>query len=135
MTKAIGKILSANDVGETGSHQVGVYIPRAPEILGFFPPLDEHTKNPQVHIDFVHDLDNTHYTFKFVHYNNKLFEPNGTRDEYRLTGMTEFFRVTGMQPGQTLVLYREGDQYYISDAPPPGGITPYNENWCVVAVQ
>ena len=134
MTTAIGKVLSPNDVGETGAHMAGIYIPKDPQLIEFFPVLDSNEKNPQQEIDFEHDADGTHYTFKFIHYNNAQHDPGGTRDEYRLTRMTEFFRVTRMTSGETLVLYRSGNQYYISDAPPPGGITPTGQHWAVVSI-
>ena len=132
MTTAIGKVLSPNDVGETTTKQVGILVPKDPRILDFFPSLNSNEKNPQQEIDFEHDADGTHYTFNFVYYNNAQHDPGGTRDEYRLTRTTEFFRVTGMVSGETLVLYRDGGQYYVSDAPPPGGLTPRGQNWAVV---
>src|SRR5690606_29816316 len=98
-----------------GAHQVGIYIPKDRQILEFFPILDSSELNPQVEIDFIHDIDGTHFTFKFVYYNNSLHKDDGTRNEYRLTRMTEFFQTTGMRSGETLILYREDGKYYISD--------------------
>ena len=40
-TLAISKELSANDTGATGGHQSGMVIPKDPQILSFFPPLDK----------------------------------------------------------------------------------------------
>ncbi len=128
-TRAIGKILSPNDVGKTGSHQVGIYIPKVDEVLNFFPALDPDEINPQILLDFEYDRDGTHYEFKFVYY-NKALHGLGTRDEYRLTRTTEFFRHSGLQAGMPIVLSREGGQYYVSDRPPPGA--PLDENWALV---
>jgi hypothetical protein len=127
MTTAIGKVLSANDTGETGGHQAGMYVPKSPEILDFFPRLNTSEHTPSHSIRFTWDADNTEYVFNFKYYRSK--------DEYHLTGMTEFFRITGMTAGETLVLYREEGRYFVSDAPPPGGITPARGNWAVVATR
>ena len=126
MTTAIGKVLSQNDTGETGSHQAGMLVPKSrQEVLDFFPQLNTAEDKPSQSLTFIHDRDNTEYTFNFRYYRSKA--------EYHLTGMTEFFRETGMRAGETLVLYRDGGSYYVSDAPPPGGLTPSGRNWAVVA--
>lgn len=130
-TKAIGKILSANDTGDTGSHQVGIYIPKDDRILNFFPRLDTRADNPSEMIRFTWDHDNTEYYFRFIYYNGKITGLS-TRNEYRLTQMTEFFRDSGLRPGDTIVLYKDGGIYYVSDRPPMGGVVPHDQNWAVV---
>jgi hypothetical protein len=132
ITKAIGKILSANDTGETGSHQVGVLIRKDRQILSFFPELDSTEFNPDALITFTWDYDNTQYELRFVYYNGKLHGEN-TRNEYRLTRTTGFFRDSGLKAGDTLVLYKDDGRYYISDRPPAGGIVPSDEDWIVIA--
>lgn len=96
----IEKILSANDTGETGGHQAGILVPKDPPILSFFPSLDAAIKNPRVVLDVLDDT-GREWTFNFIYYNNRFFA--GTRNEYRLTGMTAFFREFNLKAGDTLV--------------------------------
>lgn len=103
-TNAIEKTLSKNDTGETGGHQAGILVPKAPEILGFFPQLGAEIKNPRVPLDLVDDT-GREWTFMFIYYNNKFFD--GTRNEYRITGMTAFLREFNLKTGDKIVLYRE----------------------------
>lgn len=100
MTKlSFRKLLSANDVGATGGHQAGVLIPKAEtDLLRLLPNLDPHIKNPSVMIDFL-DETGTVNRFRFVYYNNKLHDKTGTRNEYRITGMTAWFREKNAQAG------------------------------------
>jgi superfamily II DNA or RNA helicase len=69
---------------------------KAREILGFFPQLDAEVKNPRVPIDVIDDT-GREWTFAFIYYNNRRF--GGTRNEFRLTGMTAFFREFNLKPG------------------------------------
>ena len=131
-THAIGKVLSANDVGATGSNQVGILIPKDPRILSFFPSLNPAVKDPSVFLNFVWDHDGTSYEFRFVYYNGATLGAS-TRNEYRLTRMTDFFRESGMQQGDTIVLYRHEGQLHVSDKPPLGGVVPTDSSWAVVA--
>lgn len=101
--QTIEKILSANDTGETGGHQAGILVPKDPRILGFFPKLDASIKNPRVVLD-VHDDTGHEWALNFIYYNNRFF--GGTRNEYRLTGMTLFFREFNLKAGDTLVFRR-----------------------------
>ena len=100
----ITKILSANDTGDSGSHQAGILIPKDPRVLSFFPPLDRGIKNPRHHLVF-YDIDDVRWEFAFIHYNNKFF--GGTRNEFRMTRMTSFIRSHGLKPGDRLTLKRE----------------------------
>ena|SRR5690554_1460500 len=93
------KLLSANDVGSTGGHQAGVLIPKSEtELLKLLPYLDPSTKNPSTWIDFA-DENGELSKFRFVYYNNKLHDDTGTRNEYRITGMTAWFRDKNAQAG------------------------------------
>ena len=83
----VTKLLSANDTGETGGHQAGICVPKRQEILSFFPTLDSRTKNPRMTIVFHCMNSGEKWTFNYIYYNNKFF--GGTRNEYRLTGMTK----------------------------------------------
>jgi hypothetical protein len=104
--RTITKILSPNDTGESGSHQAGMLIPKHPDILAYFPALDDGTKNPRVHLQFKDNLGGV-WTFAFIYYNNAFF--GGTRNEYRLTRMTEFFRANHLSAGDELILSTDPD--------------------------
>lgn len=101
------KRLSANDVGTTGGHQGGVLIPKGEkELLAMLPALDPKVKNPDAWIECIDETGHT-LKFRFVYYNNRLHDPGGTRNEYRITHMTSWFRDVGA---------REGDEFEISRA-------------------
>jgi hypothetical protein len=109
------KVLSANDVGDTGAHQAGMLVPKEGRILAFFPALNPGEKNPRCSLTFTDDWQDR-WTFAFIYYNNRFF--GGTRNEYRLTRMTDFLRRRNAKPGDAIVLTRdESDGYRISIAP------------------
>ena len=99
----IEKLLSANDTGETGGHQAGILVPKAPDILSFFPLLNGGVKNPRIVLDMRDDTGHE-WSFSFIYYNNRFF--GGTRNEYRITGMTAFFREFNLKAGDILVFRR-----------------------------
>jgi len=101
---AIEKTLSANDTGETGGHQAGLCVPRDADVLDFFPKLDTGIKNPRAPIDVV-DETGKEWTFSFIYYNNRFF--GGTRNEYRLTCMTPYFKEFNLKAGDTILLWRK----------------------------
>lgn len=110
MTPAtIRKILSPNDVGETGGHQAGILIPKDPRLISFFPQLRGSELNPRAHIVFE-DPSAQRWEFAFIYYNNRRF--GGTRNEYRLTRMTSFIRQTGLSSGDEIILRRDGQGNY-----------------------
>lgn len=111
MTQQIAKTLSANDTGETGGHQAGILVPRDPSILAFFPELAARQLNPRVHLNFV-DTSGRFWEFAFIYYNNKFY--GGTRNEYRLTRMTNYIRQANLVAGDEIILSREGDRFHIS---------------------
>lgn len=133
----ITKVLSANDVGETQAHQAGILVPKAPDILGFFPSLDPTLENPRCTIRVV-DQWQAAWTFAFIYYNNRF--RGGTRNEYRLTRMTEFFRSRNVKSGDSLTLTRSSDLYELSVAKPIGAATPQGQRlklgtgWKVVEI-
>ncbi|MBJ2274925.1 restriction endonuclease [Pseudomonas sp. WS 5532] len=100
--RTFSKTLSANDVGSTGGHQGGILIPKSEgELLTFLPPLDATVKNPDAWIDCEDEM-GTLRKFRFVYYNNKLHDVGGTRNEYRITYMTKYFREIGAKEGEEL---------------------------------
>lgn len=103
---AITKTLSGNDTGDTGSHQAGMLVPRDDRILSFFPILDKRIKNPRAIIRVVDDGEKN-WDFNYIYYNGVFF--GGTRNEYRLTGMTSYIRGNNLRPGDTIILERNED--------------------------
>jgi hypothetical protein len=98
------KELTANDTGETGAHQAGIHIPKSQtDLLSFLPPLDPTIKNPDAWLA-MKDAGGEVWRFRYVYYNNRLHDPNGTRDEFRITHMTSFFRAIGATAGDIFVM-------------------------------
>src|SRR3954470_6428520 len=99
---SFSKVLSANDVGATGSHQAGMHIPLSEaEVISFFPPLDSESRNPDCLLACV-DENGIEYQFRYVYYNNKLHVPTGTRNERRITCVTSFFRKFDASEGDSV---------------------------------
>ena len=102
--KSFGKILSANDTGETGGHQAGILVPKGQvELVEALPYLDPNVKNPDCWINCI-DEENEKWKFRYVYYNNKLHDEKGTRNEYRLTHMTKYFRSVAAKAGDMIVI-------------------------------
>ncbi|MOA41817.1 hypothetical protein D3C78_1638190 [compost metagenome] len=100
----IRKILSRNDVSETDAHQAGMYILK--ESITFFPRLGTSTLNPRISLVFE-DVSGMSWTFDFIYYNNAYF--GGTRDEYRLTPMNDYFKRYRIRAGDTIILEKTTD--------------------------
>ena len=113
MTKTFRKILSANDVGATGGHQAGILIPKTEsELLAFMPALDPKIKNSDAWIDCIDEAGNA-LRFRYIYYNNKLHDDGGTRNEYRVTHMTQYFRDVGAAAGDAFEISRnERELFY-----------------------
>ena len=105
--ETFAKILTANDVGSTGSHQAGMLIPKKnTELLSFFPFLDPKIKNPDAWLNFIDQFDEQ-WKFRYIYYNNKLHDLGGTRNEYRITHMTNFFKQNAAVEGEELVISKD----------------------------
>jgi hypothetical protein len=109
----VTKELSANDIGATGTHQAGILVPKAPEILSFFPTLNRRSKNPRAALVVREKRDGTRWIFNFIYYNNAFF--GGTRNEYRLTCMTKYLRATGARVGDELVFSKNEEASILVD--------------------
>lgn len=106
----IQKLLSSNDIGSNGAHQAGICVPKKGGYLDFFPNLNYEEMNPRVTITFFDDS-NEKYKLNFIYYNNKFF--GGTRNEFRLTGMTKFFERKNAKVHDKLILEKIDDNYYL----------------------
>ena len=136
---SISKILSANDTGDTGAHQAGILIQKDSGVISFFPRLDPEEYNPRVHLFFA-DASGERWEFAFIYYNNKLLG-RGTRNEYRLTRMTTYFRRHSLKPGDEITLKRAGsDDFSIEhrrkDQPErtPGGVLKLSAGWKIIEI-
>ncbi len=89
------KLLSANDVGATGSHQSGILIPKNSPLLEVFPPLDPSEANPSCVFVARSPLLGDEWHVRLVFY-------NVAKNEYRLTGVTGMLRALGAQGGDVL---------------------------------
>jgi len=137
-TEAIGKTLSRNDTGESGGHQAGILVPKQEKILSYFPILTNSEKNPRVNLSFL-DHNDDEWFFTFIYYNNKYF--GGTRNEFRLTGMTKYFRLYDLVAGDELYLSKdESGQRYCSfdktdDRPYlENGVLKLSSTWKTVSI-
>ena len=103
MNGSFSKQLTDNDLGLTGGNQVGVCVPRGnKELLEFLPKLNAEQENPSTIINFI-DRDGEVWKLKYIYYNGKL-TGNSTRNEYRITRMTKFFRKWNAKKGSALVI-------------------------------
>ncbi len=108
------KILSSNDTGETGTHQAGILIPKSETgLLEILPRLDATQYNPSAYIT-VRASDGDRFQLRFIYYNNKL-HGKGTRNEYRLTCLTDFLRRNRSQPGDAFRITRDENGCFAMD--------------------
>ncbi len=111
--RVVRKVLTSNDTGDTGSHQAGIHIPKNEELLSFFPVLDSGVKNPRIVIKFVDKETEERWPLSYIYYNSKLF--GGTRNEYRLTGISHYVRARNLHQGNEICFEKKGDfDYFIS---------------------
>jgi hypothetical protein len=111
------KILTKNDTGETGSHQGGIAVPKGnKDLVKFFPKLDSSEFNPENWIN-CKDPDGTVWNMRYVYYNGRTFTPKrSTRNEYRITHMTQFLAKWNACSGDSLTFKASGKlgEYEIS---------------------
>lgn len=99
------KTLTRNDIGATGSHQAGILIPKDARVLELFPQLNPQRANPRAAVIVLEVGNQTRWVFNFIYYNNR--KRGGTRDEYRLTGMTQYLREINAQEGDALAFTKD----------------------------
>ncbi|HCP80683.1 MAG TPA: restriction endonuclease [Octadecabacter sp.] len=108
--QAFRKILSANDTGQTKSHQAGMLIPKGDsEFRDFLGSLDPGVKNPRRAIVCLDD-DGEKLELQYIYYNNKLHDERGTRNEYRLTCLTAYLRQNGARAGDEVEISKDDDE-------------------------
>jgi hypothetical protein len=95
------KVLSPNDVGDTKSHQAGFLIPIRIAKLSYFPKLDVFLPNPRKTMNFVLDGSDLMLTLNYIYYNGKTLGFS-TRNEFRLTGATQFIKKMELKAGDQL---------------------------------
>ncbi|UPU35267.1 hypothetical protein M1B72_17745 [Geomonas paludis] len=138
MTHTISKVLSANDTGENGAHQAGILIPKDKTILSFFPALQKQMKNPRCSLVFTDTDGVTRWKFDFIYYNNKFY--GGTRNEYRLTGMTAYIRSMKLEAGDSIELTKdENGRLHITakrqqSAEEENGVLKLSTTWKVIRI-
>lgn len=102
------KILSANDTGVTGGHMGGILIPKTETgLIGILPKLDPKEYNPSAFIS-VKGPNGVMHKLRYVYYNNKLHKL-GSRNEYRITHLTDFLRNSGAVAGDAFRITRDED--------------------------
>ena len=63
------KILSANDIGSTNSHQAGFLIPKRIARMNYFPRLPSEIANPREKLEFLCPEMNCLINCNFIFYN------------------------------------------------------------------
>jgi hypothetical protein len=116
------KTLSANDVGATGGHQAGILIPKLDKILAFFPTLSVDDVNPRKVVTFRDTSTGEIWQFNYIYYNGAL-TGDSTRNEYRLTGMTDFLRSHSAAVGDGIEISKSvtGERYITHHPQAPVG--------------
>ena len=104
MIESALKRLSENDVGLTNSHQAGFLIPKLFVKEGLFEKMSDEELNPRLRLKFRDLSDGADIYLTYIYYNNKFFE--GTRHEYRLTGLTRWIKNHGLMKGDTIQISR-----------------------------
>jgi len=107
--RVLQKTLSRNDVGATGGHQAGILIPKSVVALHVFPALDREQKNPRAVLEGF-DEEGKPWKLNYIYYNSRLF--GGTRDEFRLTGISRFLKAGDARVGDGLQFEERGDGTY-----------------------
>ena len=105
----IEKILSDTDIG-INTHQSGIYVPKNSEILSFFPKLTSKKLNPRARMIF-YDIYGEEWIFNFIYYNNKFH--GGTRNEFRVTGISKFIRSRALKSNDIIKLQKKNNNFFI----------------------
>jgi hypothetical protein len=132
---ALLKFISANDVGLTGSHQYGYYLPKADDAWPVFSP-----QKPEKGVKFDHPIRILWQTGRVTRSTVKWYGQK-TRAEYRLTGFGKDFPFIAHDVvGELLILIRESEDEFrgyvldtdddIEETMARLGVNPFR-NWAV----
>ncbi len=94
------KFISANDAGETGAHQAGLYIPKNSIELMFDEPGEKG--NNKEKFATIKWWDNAESQCRFIYYGQ------GTRNEYRITRLGRHFKVD-----EFIVIIKQSEDIYL----------------------
>lgn len=97
----------------TKSHQDGIHWPLEIIHAGFFPALNPAEHNPRTLINITFLDSGETGAGHYIHYNNK-FTTGGTRNEFRLTGLTATLLGLGARPGDRIEVSHTPDRLNIS---------------------
>ena len=97
-------VLTPNDVGATGSKQVGVAVKKSGPLIEFFPPLESDGENPDAMLDAYDSHSGERLGVRYVYYNNRM--RGGTRNEYRLVRINSFLARYNVVAGDVLLIAR-----------------------------
>lgn len=97
----VSKVLTWNDCGQGRSHQAGVHLPKD---LGrsLFGKVGESQKNPKITLSLAPFGAGANMSAVVTYYNSRKF--GGTRDEFRITRISQFIRESRLRPGDSLIL-------------------------------
>jgi hypothetical protein len=99
------KVLSANDIGSTKTHQAGFLIPKRSARMNYFPRLPFEIANPRERLEFFCPEVNYLINCNFIFYNGKQLGFS-TRSEYRLTGLTSLIKEMNFKVGDQVAFGR-----------------------------
>jgi hypothetical protein len=97
--------------------------------LDFFPLLDSKTLNPRVVIQLI-SSDQRKWDCTLIHYNNKILK-RGTRNEFRVSGLTAFFRSQSAKSSNWLRLSKLSKFRFVADIFPSDHLTT-SDTWRVL---
>jgi len=104
------KTLSENDLGVNKSHQSGFLVPHSLIEIGLFEALSKSELNPRMQLHFTDIIQGVVDRPILIYYNNRFF--GGTRNEYRITGISRFFKDNGLKPGDAILITRKSEKEF-----------------------
>jgi hypothetical protein len=104
--------LTANDIGTTGSHNAGIYVPKDPRILSLLPNLDKTERNPDAWFKAYFPELGKIFDLRYIYYNNQFWS-NGTRNEYRITWIREALAALHAQENDQLVFSKSQESGFV----------------------
>lgn len=97
----IEKVISWNETGKSRSHQAGILVPKAIGRL-LMPDHKSSGKNPKKTLRLSPFGVGVEIEAVLTYYNSKTF--GGTRDEFRITRLTDFMNSASLMPGDKVII-------------------------------